>query len=131
MPGHADLFVSAVGVAGLVYGGVINWRMRHQSEYRPVTEDWLWHWVLPFVVYTTLTAAGTFVRGAPEAALFAIGGANALALFIGIHNAWDTVTYVAVERQRQHMQAEANDADKPPPSRMRNHQRRGTAGPRS
>jgi len=30
-------------------------------------------------------------------ALFAIAAANLLLLFIGIHNAWDTVTYIAVE----------------------------------
>jgi hypothetical protein len=31
-------------------------------------------------------------------ALFVIGATALLLLFIGIHNAWDTVTYVAVER---------------------------------
>jgi hypothetical protein len=33
-----------------------------------------------------------------SAALFVIGATALLLLFIGIHNAWDTVTYVAVER---------------------------------
>lgn len=31
-------------------------------------------------------------------ALFVIGGAAVLLLFIGIHNAWDPVTYVAADR---------------------------------
>jgi hypothetical protein len=30
--------------------------------------------------------------------LFLIGGMTILLLFIGIHNAWDAVTYIAVER---------------------------------
>jgi hypothetical protein len=30
-----------------------------------------------------------------------IGAATVLLVFIGIHNAWDTVTYVAVERAQR------------------------------
>lgn len=30
--------------------------------------------------------------------MFTIGAAVLLLLFIGIHNAWDTVTYIVVER---------------------------------
>jgi hypothetical protein len=33
-------------------------------------------------------------------ALFVIGAVTLLLLFIGIHNAWDTVTYVALELSR-------------------------------
>lgn len=36
----------------------------------------------------------------PVPVLFLIGGAALLLLFIGIHNAWDTVTYLALERLR-------------------------------
>lgn len=32
----------------------------------------------------------------PKSCLFVIGGAGLLLLFIGIHNAWDTVTYIVV-----------------------------------
>jgi hypothetical protein len=31
------------------------------------------------------------------AGLFAIAATSLLLLFVGIHNAWDTVTYIAVE----------------------------------
>jgi hypothetical protein len=31
--------------------------------------------------------------------LFAIGGTALLLLFIGIHNAWDAVTYIAQQRR--------------------------------
>jgi len=35
-------------------------------------------------------------------ALFAIGAASLLLLFVGIHNAWDTVAYVvATEKERK------------------------------
>jgi hypothetical protein len=36
--------------------------------------------------------------GNPVPTLFVIGAATVLLLFIGIHNAWDTVTYIALER---------------------------------
>ena len=37
------------------------------------------------------------LSGNPAPALFFIGEVTFLLLFIGIHNAWDTVTYVAIE----------------------------------
>jgi hypothetical protein len=33
----------------------------------------------------------------PAPALFVIAAATVLLLFIGIHNAWDNVTYIAIE----------------------------------
>lgn len=35
----------------------------------------------------------------PTPALFAIGAAALVLLFVGIHNAWDTVTYMALEKR--------------------------------
>jgi hypothetical protein len=34
------------------------------------------------------------------AALFAVGSSALMLLFTGIHNSWDTVTYIAVERKK-------------------------------
>jgi hypothetical protein len=44
-----------------------------------------------------LGAAATLARY-PETSLFVIAGAALLLLFIGIHNSWDTVTYIALDR---------------------------------
>ena len=67
--------------------------MRRQVVYKPVFEDWLFHLLLPLAAYTTLAvaafAAGSYLREA----LFGIGAAALLLLFVGIHNAWDAVTY--------------------------------------
>jgi len=38
--------------------------------------------------------------GNPAPALFVIGAGTVLLLFTGIHNAWDTVTYLAIERSQ-------------------------------
>jgi hypothetical protein len=38
--------------------------------------------------------AGIFLVWSPAGALFAIGASALMLVFIGIHNAWDTVMYV-------------------------------------
>jgi hypothetical protein len=37
----------------------------------------------------------------PSSALFGIAAAAILLLFVGIHNAWDTVTYIAMDQRQQ------------------------------
>jgi hypothetical protein len=73
-------------------------RTRRQTRYRPVLEDWIWHAVLPLIAYTALLAAALRLPRQPGAVLFVIGAMAMLLLFVGIHNAWDAVTYIAVER---------------------------------
>jgi hypothetical protein len=75
-------------------------RARRQTAYKPVFGDWLWHFILAFVAYATLTAAGFVEAMHAASALFAVAGGTTLLLFIGIHNAWDTVTYLSLERLR-------------------------------
>jgi hypothetical protein len=89
-----------LGLSGIVYEIVVFRRMRTQSVYMPVFEDWLFHVLLPFAAYTTLAvtafAAGSHLREA----LFSIGAAALLLLFVGIHNAWDAVTYHVFEKAK-------------------------------
>ena len=94
---HAGLLLGLSGLAGMTYVVIVMRRVRRQSDYQPVLEDWLWHTVLPLVSYTALVAAAIVLPGNPELALFVIGAVTVLLLFIGIHNAWDTVTYIAIE----------------------------------
>jgi hypothetical protein len=67
--------------------------MRRQGVYRPVFEDWLFHSLLPLAAYLTLGVSAYSVRSHLRVSLFAVGGAALLLLFVGIHNAWDAVTY--------------------------------------
>jgi hypothetical protein len=87
-----------VGLAGLVYAAIIIRRTRKQTGYQPVFEDWLWHAALPIVVYGSLLGAALLIRRYERNALFVIAGGTLMLVFIGIHNAWDTVTYIAVTR---------------------------------
>ena len=90
--------LAVCGLAGVLYGLIILKRARRQSGYSPVFEDWLWHVVLPLIAYALLLIAGIFLGSYPPRMLFLVGATALLLLFIGIHNAWDTVTYIAVER---------------------------------
>ena len=45
-----------------------------------------------------ILAAAMLLVGTPTLALFMLGAASLLLLFIGIRNAWDTATYVAIMR---------------------------------
>jgi hypothetical protein len=91
------LALGVCGVAGVVYGLIIVSRARRKTSYRPVFEDWLWYAVLPLIAYALLLVSAIMLPGYPHRVLFLIGATALLLLFIGIHNAWDTVTYIAIE----------------------------------
>jgi hypothetical protein len=76
-------------------------RAVQQRDYEPVFEDWAWHAAIPTLAYASWIYGGLQLeRGRVDAPYF-VGGAALLLLFVGIHNAWDTVVYVIVERTRQ------------------------------
>jgi hypothetical protein len=91
-----------LGFTGVVYAVIVARRLRRQSAYKPESEDWLFHVLLPFAAYTMLAVSAFAARSHLREALFGIGAAAMLLLFIGIHNAWDAVTYhVFVKRRRK------------------------------
>jgi hypothetical protein len=90
--------LGACGLTGVVYGLIVLRRARRQTTYRPVMEDWIWHSVLPLISYALLLVAATVLPKYPRRALFLIAATALLLLFIGIHNAWDTVTYIAIDQ---------------------------------
>jgi hypothetical protein len=93
----AGLLLGLSGLGGAIYVVIVLRRARRQTDYQPVLEDWLWHTVFPLVSYTALLVAALLLPGHPEPALFVIAAGTVLLLFIGIHNAWDNVTYIAIE----------------------------------
>jgi hypothetical protein len=97
----AALMFGLSGLLGEGYTLIVIRRARHQTGYDPVLEDWIWHAILPVVAYTILIVAAFTYGAVPEDSLFAVGGSAMLLLSIGIHNAWDTVTYVAVGRREE------------------------------
>ena len=102
------LIFGVTGIAGLVYCFLVMRRARRQTGYKPVLEDWLWHAALPFGTYAMLLIAAVSLRLHVTGSLFAIGAAALLLLFIGIHNAWDSVTFIVA------MHVAARTADETP-----------------
>jgi len=97
---NVAVVVGVYGIAGLIYMLIVMRRARRQTDYRPVLEDWLWHTVFPAVAYAAIALGGFQMRSAPEPALFGVGAAVLSLVLIGIHNAWDTVTYLAVVQKK-------------------------------
>ena len=96
----AGLLLGLCGLGGAGYVVIVFRRLRRQTGYQPVLEDWLWHTVFPLVSYTALVIAAIVLPGNGEPALFVIAAVTVLLLFIGIHNAWDNLTYIAIELSR-------------------------------
>lgn len=62
-------------------------------------EDWIWHCILLLLAYAALLAAAIILTSAPALSLFVVGATMLLMLFIGLHNAWDAVVYIAYRNQ--------------------------------
>jgi len=91
--GAVAIFWGLVGLGGIVYAVIVARRMRVQTVYRPVFEDWLFHVHLPIAAYAMLAFSAYVARSHARPALFLVGAATLVFLFVGIHNAWDAVTY--------------------------------------
>jgi hypothetical protein len=111
-PAPVAIVLGIASFIGLGYVALVTRRARRQRNYKPVFEDWLFHSALPFVAYAA-TAGGaiSLVSVYEIGGLFFIGGATLLLVFVGIHNAWDTVTFVAMTRLSPERMAEVSQAE--------------------
>lgn len=96
----APLAWGIVGAAGLAYEIAVGLRMRRQSGYAPILEDWLLYLAAPLAAYAALVAMAILARSHLSGALDGVAAATLGLLFIGIRNAWDTVTYHVYSRRR-------------------------------
>jgi len=93
---NAGLLLGLAGLGGVTYAVIVVLRARRQADYQLVVEDWLWYTAFPLVSYIAFVVAAILLSVNAAPALFVIAAATLLLLFTGIHNAWDTVTYVAI-----------------------------------
>ncbi|HUE65847.1 MAG TPA: hypothetical protein VMO78_15850 [Rhizomicrobium sp.] len=90
-----------VGFCGVIYMAITIRSMHRQDVYKLDWEDRIFHVILPFLAYGLLTLSSLAAISHTREAMFGVGGATLLLLFIGIHNAWDSVAYqVFVVRRR-------------------------------
>jgi len=85
------------GIALALYVLVVARRITHMDHYTPVTEDWVWHVVLPLVAYVALVVSALELSAHLATALFVVAAVAMLLLFVGIHNAWDIATYITLQ----------------------------------
>ena len=93
----ASLLLIIASLGGLASGVLVVRRARRLVTYRLVLHDWTWHTAFPLTAYVALIVAALVLPRRPAPALFGIGAVLVLLLIIGIRNAWDIVTYIAVE----------------------------------
>lgn len=98
---QAGFCLAICGAAGVAYSLKVISHARRQTGYTPDAEDWFWYAVLPVVVYAVLLAGAILLVWRPAGALFVVAAAAVVLMFNGIHNAWDTVTFIAVGGHRQ------------------------------
>ena len=101
------LLVSAI--VGLAYCGFITWQAAVQTNYKPVFEDWLFHSILPITGYAALLVASVTLQRFFDPASFVIAGVSLLLLYVGIHNAWDTVLWMAQNAINRSGETESGD----------------------
>jgi hypothetical protein len=104
--GGAAVLWGLMGFGGVAYAIIVARRQWVQTTYQPVFEDWLFHAVLPFAAYATLSITACAALDHPTECLFGVATAALLLLFIGIHNAWDAVTYHIFVNKPKHAEAE-------------------------
>ena len=95
-----SLVLGLLGLGLALYVIIIMRRMRRIPHYQNTLEDWLWYMTLPLSAYIALILAAIVLPSNPALALYVISAAMLVLLFTGIRNAWDLVTFLAVERSR-------------------------------
>jgi len=55
--GTVSVVWGLVGLSGIVYAVIVSRRLRMQTIYQPVFEDWLFHVLLPFAAYAMLAGS--------------------------------------------------------------------------
>jgi hypothetical protein len=106
---YAGAMLGLTGVFGLCYVAVVARRQRRMTVYRPELEDYIWYVGLPGLAYAAVIGGAISLRSAPGNALYALAAGVTLLIFIGIHNAWDIVTFIAVGNLEQGSRSGRNE----------------------
>ncbi|HEX3550560.1 MAG TPA: hypothetical protein VHT53_09295 [Candidatus Elarobacter sp.] len=96
----AATLIAFGGLCCLVYSLRMLSSARAQEDYEPDVEDLIFYQWLPPAVYLALIVCAIALPFAPRPTLFAIAAIALSLVFMGIHNAWDVVTYVTAKRLR-------------------------------
>lgn len=100
--GGVAILVGLCGLYGVLYVLRVMYRTMHldRETYVPDREDWTWYGIVPLLAYLAILGGAIALPHGPLQALFAIAGGVLLLMFVGIRNAWDVVTYLAIRSRK-------------------------------
>lgn len=93
-----SLALGLLGLVGVVYLITVIRSMGRIPDYRTPLRDWVWYGTVPLCANVGLMVAAAILPGNPRLGLSLTGGVMIALLLTGIRNAWDLVTFLAVER---------------------------------
>ncbi len=92
------LVLGLLGLGEILYLlTVIQW-MRRVPNYQTPLRDWLWYSAVPLGAHVVLIVSAVTLPANPALALYLVAVVMLALLFTGIRNAWDLVTFLAIER---------------------------------
>jgi hypothetical protein len=92
------VLLGLLGLGMVFYSIIVMRRMRRVPNYQSTLEDWLWYVALPLLANVSVIVTSFVLPTNPSLALYIVSSAMMLLLLVGIRNAWDMVTFLAVER---------------------------------
>jgi hypothetical protein len=93
-----SLLLGLLGLGMVLYSIIVMRRMGRVPNYQSTLEDWSWYLAFPLLANALLIVAAFVLPKNAFSALYIVGSAMMLLLLVGIRNAWDMVTFLAVER---------------------------------
>jgi hypothetical protein len=104
-----SLLLGLLGLGMVLYSIIVMRRMRRVPNYQSTLEDWSWYMAFPLLANVLLIVAAFVLPKSAFSALYIVGSAMMSLLLVGIRNAWDMVTFLAVERA--HSEDKSRDRD--------------------
>ena len=93
---HPATLLGLGGLCGILYVVTLLYRTMRLTLYSADLEDWAWYTILPLIAYGAILGGAIALPVAPVNALFALAAGVLSLIFVGIHNAWDIVTYLVI-----------------------------------
>lgn len=96
------LLLGLAGLGMVLYSIIVLRRMQRVPHYQSTFEDWMWYLTFPLLAHASLIVAAFLLLESPSPALSIVAAAMMTLLLAAIRNAWDMVTFLAVERSHSH-----------------------------
>lgn len=110
------LLLGLLSLGMVFYQIIIMRRMWQMPHYQTTMEDWVWYIVLPLLAILMLLVAAFLLSQNPALALYLVGSSMMMLLLIGIRNAWDNATFLALLRGHSHMESKAKEKKRGDPT---------------